>query len=168
MAEEKGFFDRAYLAGDFRAIEYDVTRTPLSAPSLAVSSLFSLGDSAHTEKALQATLNVFPYEGRHVVVPSSRRPARQAAQVLGFALKSTIGGERFRTVSCVVLKNCENLVLRSRLFRSFGCKQRRVLRKYFEETTFAPQFGPLEVVPFPEIVSDADIEKLNLYKVVDR
>jgi hypothetical protein len=82
VAEEKGFFERAYLAGDFGAVEHDVTRTPPSAPSLAVSSLFSLGNSAFTGKALQATLNVFPYEGRHVVVLSSRRPARQAAQVL--------------------------------------------------------------------------------------
>jgi hypothetical protein len=168
VAEEKELFDKAYLAGDFGAGEHEVARTPPSPPGLAVSSLICVGDSAFTGKALNVALNVFPYKGRHATLLSFRRPAKQAAQNLGFALMSTIGEERFRAVSCLVLKNCENLVLRPSLFRSFGRKQRRVVSEYFGKTTFAPHFGPLEAVPFPGIVKEADERKLNLFQAVGR
>ncbi|MDP9440456.1 MAG: hypothetical protein M3P49_17245 [Actinomycetota bacterium] len=127
-----------------------------------------MGDSAFTGKALNVALNVFPYEGRQATLLSFRRPAKQVAQNLGFALKSTIGEERFRAVSCLVLKNCENLVLRPNLFRSFGRKQRRIVSEYFEKTTFAPQFGPLEAFLFPRIAKEADERRLNLFQAVGR
>lgn len=166
VAEEKASFDHAYLSGSFGAVEHEVARTPPSPPGLAVSNLVCLGDSAFTGKALHAALNVFPHEGRHVTVLSFRRPARQAAQGLGFALKRTIGEKRHLAVSCVVLKNCENMVLRPSLFRSYGREQKRVLSTYFRETAFAPHFGPMEAIPLPGIVGDADLGKLNLFGAV--
>lgn len=141
-------------------------RAPPSPPGLAVSSLIGMGDSAFTGRALHAAFNVFHYEGRHVAVLSSRRPARQAAQNLGFVLKGTIGVERFRAVPRLVLKNCENLVLRPSLFRSLGRRQRRVMSEYFEKTTFAPHYGPLQAFPFPGIVRETDVDKLNLFEAV--
>lgn len=167
ITKEKGVFDEAYLSGQYDVVEHEVAWMPASSPSLAVSSFFSIGRSPYNGEELTVSLNVFPFDGRHAVVLSFRRPARRAAQDLLWALKTTIGDERFRAVSRLVLKSCENFVLRPGLYDSFGKKQKRVIGDYFRDTLFVPPFAAIETTPVPGLVDGADVDKLNLFAEVD-
>ncbi len=165
IAEEKSLFDEAYLSGEYGAVEHEVAWTPSSSSSLAVSSFFSIGRNPYNGEELTLSLNVFPHDGRHAIVLSFRRPARQAAQDLLWGLKTTIGDERFRAVSRLVLKNSENFVIRPNLYDSFGKGQKRVIGDYFRDTLLVPPFAATETKPVLGLAA-ADVEKLNLFAAV--
>ena len=116
---------------------------------------------------MPVALNVFPHDGKHVVVFSFRKPSKPITQHLVLALKQTSGEERFRAVSLLVLKNSDNFVLRPSLYDSFGDAQKQVMRDYFLRTHGVDTFGPQEIKPIPGLVED-DVEKLNLFKKIGR
>ena len=120
IAEQKRHFDQAFLSSDYEAVEHEVAWTPPSPPGLAVNSFFSIGVNRLTDKDMPVALNVLPFDGMHVVVISFRRPSKPLAQELIFSLKSTTNEERFCAVSRLVLKDCENFVLRPSLYKSLG------------------------------------------------
>jgi hypothetical protein len=166
IAEQKRLFDQAYLSRDYETVEYEVAWTPPSPPGLAVNSFFSIGVNKLTGKDMPVALNVLPFDGKHAVVISFRRASKPLAQNLIFSLKSTTNEERFRAVSRLVLKDCENFVLRPSLYTSFGREQKRLIGDYFLKTMGVDKLGGYEVEPFPGAVNGSDVEKLNLLKSV--
>jgi len=166
MSEEKRAFDQAYLDGRFEDVEHEIAWTPRSLPSLAVSSFFSIGYNPRSSQQMPVAFNVFPYDGKHAVVFSFRKPSKLITQDLVFGLKQTTGEERFRAVSLLVLKNSDNFVLRPSLYNSFGEAQKQVMRDYFLGTVKIPALGRREIKPVPGLVKDDDVEKLNLFKKV--
>jgi len=138
MSEEKRAFDQAYLDGRFEDVEHEIAWTPRSLPSLAVSSFFSIGYNPRSSQQMPVAFNVFPYDGKHAVVFSFRKPSKLITQDLVFGLKQTTGEERFRAVSLLVLKNSDNFVLRPSLYNSFGEAQKQVMRDYFLGTVKIP------------------------------
>jgi hypothetical protein len=166
IAEQKRLFDQAYLSADYEAVEHEIAWSPLSPPGLAVNSFFSIGYNTLRGKEMPIALNVLPFNGKHAVVISFRRPSKPPAQALILSLKKTANEDRFRAISRLVLKDCENFVLRPSLYNSFGRDQKRFIGDYFLKTMGVDKLGPYEVEPFPGVVNDADIEKLNLFKAV--
>jgi hypothetical protein len=163
---EKDAWDRAYLCGGFDDVDHEIAWTAPSQPSLAVSFFFSIGCNSRNYRQLPVALNVFPHDGRHAIILSYRKPSKPLAQNLIFALKRTSSEERFRAQSPLVLKNCENFVLRPSLYHSFGQEQEQLIRDYFLRTVGISTLGGREVQPVSGLVKDDDVEKLNLVKVV--
>jgi len=168
MGVERDAWDRSYLCGSFDDVEHEIAWTAPSQPSLAVSFFFSIGSNSRNHRQLPVALNVFHHDNRHAIILSYRKPSKPLAQDLIFALKRTSSEERFRALSRLVLKNCENIVLRPSLYNSFGEEQEQLMRDYFVGTVRIPTFGGREVQPVPRLVRNDDVEKLNLFKAVTR
>jgi hypothetical protein len=66
----------------------------------------------------------------------------------------------------LVLKNCDNFVLRPSLYNSLGEVQKQVMRDYFLRTYKMSRLGRREIDPVPGLVKDGDVEKLNLFRNV--
>jgi hypothetical protein len=135
--------------------------------SLAVNSFFSIGYNTRKSKEMPVALNVFPFDGKHAVVISFGKPSKPLAHSLIFGLKRTANKARFGAVSRLVLKDCENFVLRPSIYYSFGRDQKRLISDYLLKTIGVDKLGSHEIEPLPGVVNDADVEKLNLFKAVD-
>lgn len=134
LLDEKAEMDNLYLAGDYGGVEHVVV--PLSArpPELAVSGFFSAGRTGSRER--WCALNVFPHEGRHLIVFSFRsHNGRVVKARISDRLAMVPPDRREQAASRVILENCANFVVRPSLYESYSPGQRRAIRNYFWGTT---------------------------------
>lgn len=177
LLREKRTLDRLYAAGDYGGLRHETVLLPARQPTLAVSAFFSVGRIG--EKECMCALNIFPHDGRHLMLFSFRAHNELAIrkQFLN-RLRSAQGRERERLASRATLENCANFVLSPSICEAFGPKQRRAIRNYFWGTTareqdrFLGTFSPLyeaELVKMVEDVTgglDDNDPRLDLFEAV--
>jgi hypothetical protein len=128
-------FDQIYLSKDFRALQHHVIFLKLSAPTIAVNSLFTSADNvqnpAETERII---LNIFPAaQGTYVIFSYL---ARQELYVKPHLLEILQGDDYYRLylISKLVLRNCENFVISSKHFETISHESREAILDYCKKT----------------------------------
>ena len=152
LYDEKHKMDLLYLNKDYARVGSEVVWLPEADPALAVSAFFStgavaLGAKMGTERF--CALNVFPQDGRHVMVFSFREGGRlMAKRTLVGGLRYHAEKDREQPASRLVLENCEDPVLRPSVFDSFSKGQKDAIRGYYFQTAMmehinaSPVFAP--------------------------
>jgi len=132
-------YDEAYLNGDFETVEHAVFDLDAPVPSLAASTMFSMRRVGRDEAFV--ALNIFPHDGRHVLVLSYLAEHERFVEPLVSQIKTTFGAGRLKAASRLVVERCENFVLRPGLYRSFTEAQRTAIRELFLRTLNGPAPG---------------------------
>lgn len=182
LRTEKREMDRLYRAGDYGRVGREVVWLPAGDPALAVSAYFSSGAVSFGStrgKERFCALNVFPQDGRHVMVFSFREGGRLMAK------RTLVGGLRYYTekdreqpASRLVLEHCEDPVLRPSVYDSFPDGQKEAIRGYYFQTAMleqinaSPVFDPELRARVEKAVRDVsgdvryDDPRINLFRAV--
>ncbi len=132
---EKSAYDELYLRRDFGAVEHQAVTVQVAEPSVAASTVFYPARAG--SRTFCTALNVFPEDGRHKALFSYRRENRRVIAPLADRLRMTRGEERERAVSEILLRRCENLIVRPSLCEKYSEWQRAIIRAYFWNTAVA-------------------------------
>lgn len=152
LYDEKRKMDLLYLNKDYHRVGTEVVRLPKADPALAVSAFFSTGAVIFgSERGAErfCALNVFPQDGRHVMVFSFREGGRLLAKrnMVG-ALRYHAEKDREQPASRLVLENCEDPVLKPSTHDAFSDEQKSAIRGYYfrtammENVNASPMFTP--------------------------
>lgn len=151
LRAEKREMDRLYLAGDYGRVGHEVVRLPKGEPALAVSAYFSSGAfsfGATRGKERFCALNVFPQDGRHIMVFSFREGGRlMAKRMLVGGLRYYAEQDREQPASRLVLEHCDDPLLRPSVYESFSEEQKQTIRGYYFQTTMLEQINASPVFP---------------------
>lgn len=132
-------YDEAYLARNFETVEHEVLDLGAPVPSLVAGTMFSVRRIGKDEAFV--VLNVFPHDGRHVLVLSYLAEHERFVEPLVSQIRTTFGAGRLKAASRLVVERCENFALRPSLYRSFTEAQRMAIHDLFLLTPFDPAPG---------------------------
>lgn len=146
-------YDTAYIAEDYDSIRHDVVRSPESpCPVVAASTTFFVARKGNDEVGI--TLNLFPHDGRHLLIVSYRSQHMSFGQKVSAPLLMSRGRQRLERVSRRILSDCENFVLNPSSWSSLSEAQKTAIRNYFFRTTLDrglevddPRLNLFEAVP---------------------
>lgn len=125
--------DCLHLSGTHDALGHEVVWLPDGDPALGVSECFSALSRNGKEKFF--ALNVFPQEGRHVMVFSFVKDSKLTVRD-NFVneLRDHAVADRAQIASRIVLENCVDPILSSRIYGAFSNEQKLTIRKYYMQT----------------------------------
>ncbi|CAA9395262.1 MAG: hypothetical protein AVDCRST_MAG22-847 [uncultured Rubrobacteraceae bacterium] len=181
LRDQKRKMDLLYLDEDFERIKSVVVWLPDADPALAVSAYFSIGaPTTGARKGVETfcALNVFPQNGRHVMVFSfPDGGVLMAKHTLLRELRRLDRRHREQPASRLVLENCEDPVFRPGAYDSFSEKQKDAIRGYYFRTAMlehagaSPQFDAELRSRLAAGVAKAttvreDDPRINLFRVV--
>ncbi len=169
--------DHLHLSGAHEDIGHAVVWLPKGAPAVGVSECFSAISPRGEEKF--CALNVFPQEGRHVMVFSFLKGSRLAVRG-NFVneLRYYTVAEREQIASRTVLENCTDPILSPRVYGAFSSEQKLTIRNYYMQTALVGHAYAAPGYPAAvrnEVVSHTleasgnvvrDDPRLNLFKAV--
>jgi hypothetical protein len=174
---EKARLDHLYLRADYGEVLHKVVPLPESEPSVAANAFCSVGKRG-TEWVFCA-LNVFPANGKHLMVFSYRRRNRRFVErFVDKELMMTYGTRREQAASKVLLDVCETITLKPSHRESLGAEQSAAIGGYFFWSTleefegFLGQMSPEMSEQFMESVRDVpnrvsgDNPRINLFRPV--
>ena len=145
LMKEKQKLDELYLAGGHGEVSHEVVVLPGRSPSLAVSGFFSADSTNGRERC--CALNVFPWNGEHLMVFSYRSFNELAVRTAFLNdLGSVKGQHRERLASRLILEHSSNFVVRPSLVEAYTPAQRNAIRNYFWGSTTLQQARFLEGV----------------------
>lgn len=143
LAGYKKFYDEIHLRAQndpeaFRGVVHYLARLPVADPKLAASSTFY---ASVKDPRAGVVLTVFPYEGSHMVLISYlERDSWFGRRAFGEILRS-LGDERLRVVTKLILLHCENFVIAPSWWESLGDRQRKVIEAYAYMAAVSPRWA---------------------------
>ena len=140
----KSLLDIAHAGKDFAVLDHDVISLDVDRPTIAASSLFSVGHIRVRENddVLRVHLNVLPLNAVTTAVVFSylRSDAGQARTFLSHIPQSGGFQQRYE-ISRVILSRCENFVLAPAYFDEWAEEKKKNVRDYFMQTLFKADAG---------------------------
>ncbi len=131
--------DEIYLTGKFQNLINHIITFSHSAPTLAVSSVFSLDEIETPHDVARIILNIFPNNNlTHIIFSYLPLDAPYANSYLR-EIFSQEGKKQYILISKIVLESCENIVLAPSYFDSLSSEQQETIVGYFSETVFLRQ-----------------------------
>jgi hypothetical protein len=173
---EKFRFDDLYLGSDYGDVLHKVVPLPEAEPAVAANAFFCVGQRG--KEYVFCALNVFPAEGRHVMVFSYRRRNRLFVNKAIEPLMMSYGAKRELEASKMLLDTCETITLKPSHRDTLGAEQSAVIGRYFFWSTleefdgFLGQLSPEMSEQFMGSVSDipdrvrGDDPRINLFRPV--
>jgi hypothetical protein len=125
--------DHLHLSGAHDALGHEVVWLPEGDPAVGVSECFSTISRNGEEKF--CALNVFPQEGRHVMVFSFVKGSRLALRdnFVNY-LRYLPVAKRAQVASRIVLENCTDPILSPKVYSTFSTEQKLTIRNYYMQT----------------------------------
>lgn len=173
---EKVRFDELYLGGGYGEVLHQVVPLPASEPAVAANAFFSVKQRGN--EFVFCALNVFPADGKHVMVFSYRRRNRLLVNKALEPLMMTYGRRRELEASKMLLDVCETITLKPSHRASLGAEQSAAIGSYFFWSTLEEVEGFLGQVSsemsgqFMESMNDipdrvrGDDPRMNLFRPV--
>ena len=135
----KAQLDIAHAGNQFSILSHDVITVDVVQPTIAVSSLFSIGAIRvrDNDDVLRIHLNVLPLDSSKTAITFSylRSDAGQARAFFSHILKST-GFHQLYELSRLILGRCDNFVLSPSCFDGWSREKKETVRSYFLPTLF--------------------------------
>jgi hypothetical protein len=133
----KSTFDDALAKGAFADLEHDVCWFRNQRPTLAVSSLFSLGTLPGADDWLRVILNVFPISDTETVAIFSYRAgdAPYARTRLERILVAEGDYQKYE-LSKLILNSCENFVLAPEYVCQWSAEKHKAVTRFFLQSLF--------------------------------
>lgn len=131
--EYKRYFDRAYLAADWSQLQHRIVVLRNQAPTIAVSSMFSL-DNVDAPELPRATLSVFPAQSDVAVVFSA---IRSDSPFVDTYLERLLANDSYfqrYLISKTILQHCDNFVIDPRYFDSMPRDRKEAISRFFTDT----------------------------------
>jgi len=131
----KSEFDIAFLNNDYTFSKHTIIDIHNQRPTIAVSSLFSIGSIETQNDPLKIILNILPIsEDKIICVISYRATDEDAVHIaLNRALQST-GHHQLYEISRLVLNHCENFVLSPVFVAGWDAQKKKTITEYFTNT----------------------------------
>jgi hypothetical protein len=132
-------FDEDLVSRRFDRVRHRIIEIPCSRPTVAVSSLFSVDSVISGSNCLLVSLSILPLEEtRSVAVFSWWEDDDPAAtKWLGEQCPGCLSGSMLaKTVSRLVLANCENIVFAPWLVEGWSTEKREQILNYYLATAF--------------------------------
>lgn len=174
---EKARLDDLYLRVNYGDVLHKIVPLPEMKPSVAANAFFSVG--MRGKEWVFCALNVFPADGKHVMVFSYRRRNRRFVErFVDKHLMMTYGTRREIAASKVLLDVCETITLKPSHRESLSAEQSAAISGYFlwstleESQVFLGQVSPEMSKQFMESVKDVpnqvsgDDPRINLFRSV--
>ena len=174
---EKARFDDLYLRKEHGEVLHTVVPLPEAEPAVAANAFFSVGQRGRSY--VYCALNVFPADGKHLMVFSYRRRNRRFVEsFVDEQLRMTYGARRELAASKMLLDVCETISLKPSHRESLGAEQSAAIGGYYfwstleELEVFLGQLSSEMSERFIESVSDVpnhvsgDDPRINLFRPV--
>jgi len=127
---EKARFDDLYLRGEHEEVHHTVIPLPEAEPAVAANAFCSVGHRG--KEWVFCALNVFPTDGRHLMVFSYRRRNRRFVEpFVDEHLRMTYGTRREIAGSKMLLDVCETISLKPSHRESLGAEQSAAIGGYY-------------------------------------
>ncbi len=171
---EKARYDDLFLGGEYEEVLHKVVPLPEAEPAVAANAFFSVGQRG--KEWVFCALNVFPADGRHVMVFSYRRRNRLFVNKAVEPLMMTYGTRRELVASKMLLDVCETITLKPCHRALLGAEQSATIGGYFFWSTleefegFLGQLSSEMSEQFMASVSDipnrvnGDDPRINLFR----
>jgi hypothetical protein len=131
----KQMFDAAYLARDFSILSHNVLTISTARPTIAASTLFSLGHLIRGDNVVHVCLTILPVlrSTTMAVLSYLSEDAQMARSELHPVLTAPAEKQAFE-LSRRLLNNCQNFVLSPGYFASWPQEKVAAIRDYFVRT----------------------------------
>jgi hypothetical protein len=132
-------YDRAFMDQHLTGLEHDLIELDVSAPTVAASTLFSIGLRANQKDIVGVCLTILPMSLTRTVALFSYQPAdaTQARKDLAHILGSSEGNQKYE-LSKRLLHSCQNFALAPDFVASWPAKKRATIIEFFSRTALAP------------------------------
>ncbi len=130
-------FDTAFLDGSCDSIIHDVIIFNNQTPTVAASTLFSVGKLRNEDDLVGVVLNIVPRnESETVVIMSyAAKDATTARSEFSRVHNGQVDYQKYE-ISRTLLNYCENFVISPSYFKGWSDHKREVVREYFTRTIF--------------------------------
>lgn len=129
-------FDEAYLSKDYSRAEHSVIQFDNAPASIAVSALFSLDDIEGPDDVARLVLNIFPLQGKTIVIFSFLSEERPYAMQYIQRVLDASGPFQKYLISKLVLQHCENFVIAPVHYRSMSDEKKKAILGFYCDTLF--------------------------------
>lgn len=136
----KSQFDICYFEKNYGRIEHEIIVIPDLRPSIAVSSVFSIGELPGAEETIfdpsLIVLNIFPCEGKIFIIFSYPKVHEQFVKDFILFYKKLDKRSQLYQISKLILRHCENFAMKPSYFMTLSSETIEAMKKYFIENLF--------------------------------